>query len=119
VTKVPNDPAPEPAPDEPQADPKQSDGPARAANRAELSTEVRVRRIGQNTYSVRIFDLSPDGAKIEVVERPRVGELLMLRFDGLETLQAEVCWIDGFIAGLKFAQPLHPAVFDVLVARLR
>ena len=119
MTKVPNDPAPEPAREEPQADPKQSDGPARAVNRAELSTEVRVRRIGQNTYSVRIFDLSPDGAKIEVVERPRVGELLMLRFDGLETLQAEVCWIDGFIAGLKFAQPLHPAVFDVLVARLR
>jgi hypothetical protein len=119
VTKVPNDPAPKPVPGEPRSDTPQTEVSSRAASRAELSTEVRVRRIGGNTYNVRIFDLSPDGAKIEVVERPRIGEQLMLKFDRLETLQAEVCWIDGFVVGLKFAQPLHPAVFDVLVARLR
>jgi hypothetical protein len=90
----------------------------RVADRAALSTEVRVRRIGQNNYNVRIFDLSPDGAKIEVIERPRVGEQLMIKFEGIETVQAEVCWVEGFIAGLKFQRPFHPAVFDLLVARL-
>ena len=91
----------------------------RTSNRASLSTEVRVRRIGQHNYSVRIFDLSPDGAKIEVIERPRVGEQLMIKFEGIETVQAEVCWIDGFIVGLRFERPFHPAVFDLLLARLR
>lgn len=95
------------------------DETVRATNRASLSTEVRVRRIGQQTYSVRIFDLSPEGAKIEVIERPRLGEQLMVKFDGIETLQAEVCWIDGFIVGLRFQRPFHPAVFDLLMARLK
>ena len=80
--------------------------------------DVRVRRVGQNAYNVRIFDLSPDGAKIEVVERPRINEQMMVKFDGLEVLQAEVCWIDGFIVGLKFERALHPAVFDLLLARI-
>ena len=80
--------------------------------------DVRVRRVGQNAYNVRIFDLSREGARIEVVERPRVGEQMMVKFDGLEVLQSEVCWIDGFIVGLKFERPLHPAVFDLLLARM-
>ena len=67
---------------------------------------------------MRIFDLSPDGAKIEVVERPRVGEQMMVKFDGLEVLQSEVWWVDGFIVGLKFERPLHRAVFDLLLARM-
>ena len=101
-----------------QAEAAQTDETMRATNRASLSTEVRVRRIGQHNYSVRIFDLSPEGAKIEVIERPRIGEQLMVKFDGIETVPAEVCWIDGFIVGLKFQRPFHPAVFDLLLTRM-
>jgi hypothetical protein len=91
----------------------------RQAERASVSTEVKLRRIGQPNYSVRMFDLSPEGCRIEVIERPRVGEQLMIKFEGLEIMRAEVCWIEGFIVGLKFERPLHPAVFDLLVARLQ
>lgn len=91
---------------------------SRTTDRLDISTEIRLRRIGQPNFSVRMFDLSPDGCKIEVIERPRVGERMMLKFDGLETIQAEVMWIDGFIVGLKFERAFHPAVFDLLVARL-
>jgi hypothetical protein len=91
----------------------------RQKERAQLKpVDVRVRRVGQNAYNVRIFDLSADGAKIEVVERPRIGEQMMVKFDGLEVLQAEVCWAEGFIVGLKFERALHPAVFDLLLARM-
>ncbi len=100
-------------------EPMAKEATPRGTNRASLSTEVRARRIGQHNYSVRIFDLSPDGAKIEVIERPRIGEQLMIKFEGIETVQAEVCWIDGFIVGLRFERPFHPAVFDLLLARLR
>lgn len=100
-------------------EPAQEEQVERQRERAQLKPiDVRVRRVGQNAYNVRIFDLSPDGAKIEVVERPRVGEQMMVKFDGLEVLQAEVCWIEGFIAGLKFERPLHPAVFDLMLARM-
>jgi len=91
----------------------------RQAERASVSTEVKLRRIGQPNYSVKMFDLSPEGCRIEVIERPRIGEQLMIKFEGLEVLQAKVCWIEGFVVGLKFARPLHPAVFDLLVARLQ
>jgi hypothetical protein len=33
-------------------------------------------------------------------------------------MEAEVCWVDGFVAGLKFIKPMHPAVFDLLIERL-
>lgn len=90
----------------------------RVNSRFGTSSEVKMRRIGQPSFSVRMFDLSPDGCKIEVIERPRVGEQLMLKFDGLEVLQSEVMWIDGFIVGLRFERAFHPAVFDLLLARL-
>ena len=66
-----------------------------------------------------MFDVSPDGCRTEVVETPRMGEHLMVKFDGLEAMDSEVCWIDGKTAGLKFIRPMHPAVYDLLMQRLR
>jgi hypothetical protein len=33
----------------------------------------------------------------------------------MQAIEAEVCWIDGFTAGVNFVAPIHPAVFDRLV----
>lgn len=99
-------------------EPKAKEESPRSAARVGISSEVKMRRIGQPNFGVRMFDLSPNGCKIEVIERPRVGEKLMLKFDGLEVIQGEVMWIEGFIVGLKFERAFHPAVFDLLVARL-
>ena len=99
-------------------EPKAKQEKPRSTDRVGISSEVKMRRIGQPNFGVRMFDLSPDGCKIEVIERPRVGEKLMLKFDGLEVIQGEVMWIEGFIVGLKFERAFHPAVFDLLVARL-
>lgn len=99
-------------------EPKAKQETPRGADRVGISSEVKMRRIGQPSFGVRMFDLSPDGCRIEVIERPRVGEKLMLKFDGLEVIQGEVMWIEGFIVGLKFERAFHPAVFDLLVARL-
>lgn len=99
-------------------EPKAKREAPRSSDRVGISSEVKLRRIGQPNFGVRMFDLSPDGCKVEVIERPRIGEKLMLKFDGLEVLQGEVVWIDGFIVGLKFERAFHPAVFDLLVARL-
>jgi hypothetical protein len=91
----------------------------RATDRSAVSSEVKMRRLGQNNYNVRIFDLSPTGCKVETVERPKVGESVTIKFEGLEALVAEVVWVEEFIVGLRFERPLHPAVFDLLLTRLQ
>jgi PilZ domain len=89
---------------------------ARRSERVALNASVSLRRSGQLNYRVRIFDASLHGCRVEFVERPSLEEQLWVKFDGLQPLEAEVCWIDGFMAGVNFRQPIHPAVFDRLVA---
>ena len=91
----------------------------RVTERVSLDAEVMLRRLGQINYRVRLFDLSPEGCKVELVERPREGEHVLVRFEGLQALDAEVCWVEEFVAGLQFENAFHPAVFDLMVARLQ
>jgi hypothetical protein len=91
----------------------------RRSDRVTLAAEVALRRPGRLNYRVRVFDVSPEGCQLEFVERPEVDEYVWMKFDGLEALEARVCWVDGFKAGIKYASPIHPAVFDLLLARLQ
>jgi hypothetical protein len=83
-----------------------------------LSAEISLRRPGQRSYRVRILDASPYGCKAEFVERPEIDEHLWVKFEGMEALEATVCWIRGFEVGLEFEKPVHQAVFELLVSRL-
>jgi hypothetical protein len=94
------------------------DCPGRRSERVVLDAGVSLRRPGQLAYRVKIFDASLHGCRLEFVERPRLEEQLWVRFDGLQPLEAEVCWIEGFTAGVNFVQPIHPAVFERLVSGL-
>ena len=91
----------------------------RKAGRVPVSAEVSLRRPGQCTFRVRVFDASTHGCNIEFVQRPRPQDRVWVKFDGLEALEAEVCWVEKFRAGLSFLKPIHPAVFDLLLERLR
>lgn len=91
----------------------------RVSERKPVAAEIIVRRMGQANYRVSVRDLSPSGCKIKLVDRPRVGEPMMVKFDGLETIEAEVCWVEDYDAGLRFAREIHPAVFGLLLARLQ
>lgn len=91
----------------------------RRSQRVCLAADVSLRRLGQNSYRVRVTDLSPEGCKVDLVERPRIEERMLIKFEGLEVLEAETCWVEGYIAGLRFEKAIHPAVFDLLLQRLR
>ena len=91
----------------------------RRSERISLSADVTLRRRGMTSFRVTVSDISPEGCKVELVERPSVDEHVLLKFDGIEALDSEVCWVEGFTAGLKFERPIHPAVFDLMVARLK
>jgi len=93
-------------------------GPRRSA-RTEFVADVVLRRIGRSSFRVAATDASPDGCRVQLVERPSEGERVLVKFDGLEPLEAEARWIDGFTAGLRYVRPMHPAVFELLVERLK
>lgn len=90
-------------------------GKSRKRERVSLIAEVGIRRSGFHGFRVRVFDASPDGCKIEFVEKPRIGERVWVKFDGLEGIEASVRWIEGHIGGVHFERPLHEAVFERLV----
>ena len=97
-------------------------GPAkreRREQRISLEGEVVLRRAGKINFRVRLFDVSAEGCKAEFVERPDLHEQLWVKFDAMEAIEASVCWIAGAKVGLRFLRPLHPAVFDLLIGRLR
>jgi hypothetical protein len=89
----------------------------RRQQRSPMDGEVLLRRSGSLGYRVRVFDASCHGCRCEFVERPRIGERVWLKFDGLDSLESEVCWIEGFNAGLKFTHSIHPAVFSIVLDR--
>jgi hypothetical protein len=89
----------------------------RRSERVALAAQVNLRRLGRATFRVIATDASPEGCKVELVERPSLGEHVVVKFDGLEPLEAEVCWVEGFGAGVRFVRPMHPAVFDLLAER--
>lgn len=103
---------------EPEKDAAKKHWP-RQNERISLAADVSLRRLGQNSYRVRVNDLSPNGCKVDLVEQPRISEHMLLKFEGLEVLDSEVCWVEGYVAGLRFEKPMHPAVFDLLLQRLR
>jgi PilZ domain len=91
----------------------------RRSERVSLDALVSLRRSGRLTFRVRVFDTSLHGCRVEFVERPQLDEQLWVKFDGLHALEAEVCWVDDFVAGVNFRHPIHPAVFDRFVASIR
>lgn len=90
----------------------------RRQQRSPMNAEVLLRRSGKLGYRVRVFDASSEGCRCEFVERPRIGERVWLKFDGLEGMESAVCWIEGSHVGLKYVNAIHPAVFSMLLDRL-
>ena len=90
----------------------------RKTARTAVAAEATLRRAGHPHYRVNIYDASEYGCKVEFVERPTLDEIVWVKFDWLDALEAHVCWIDGSAVGLEFQRPMHPAVFAMLVKRL-
>ena len=90
----------------------------RTCVRMPVAANVMLRRSGQMNYRVSVHDISPHGCKLEFIDRPQLEEIVWVKFDGFGPLPSLVCWTGDFTAGVKFQQPLHPAVFDLLLQRI-
>lgn len=84
-----------------------------------MQGDVTVRRASFPNYRVEIHDLSLEGCRFKFVDRPLEGERVWVKLDGIEAVESTVLWVDSGSAGVRFERPLHPAVFDLLVHRMR
>ena len=90
----------------------------RKSARVPIKAMVKLRRRGHHNFTVKVYDLSPEGCKLEFLERPELDETVWVKFEGLELLKATVCWLDGQSVGVEFERPIHSAVFGHIVSRL-
>ena len=86
--------------------------------RVPLKAEAIVRARGKPSYRLAVHDLSTAGCQVEFVERPCESDRVSIKFFGLDALDATVCWVERSTAGLAFTNPIHPAVFELLLDRL-
>lgn len=95
--------------------PEQRPQQERQSERHPLIVRVQYRRTIVR-LAAQILDLSCHGLRLAGMERLRVGECVWITLPGLPPRQAKVVWVDRFEAGCAFAEPLHEAVFDAIVA---
>ena len=87
----------------------------RRGERLPVRTAAQCRRGGLRE-TVEVLDLSPGGARVRAVAPLRTGFAIWIRLSGIAPLEARVVWTRDFESGCEFAHPLHPAVFDSLIA---
>lgn len=86
--------------------------------RYNVNADVILRQDTSLPTSISLVDLSRHGCKIAIHFPLRLSERILLRIPGLEAIAAYVCWIEGFVAGVEFERPLHPAVLEHLLSSL-
>ena len=77
--------------------------------------------ISNRRLPVSVFDLAVHGCRLdEVPSSAVVGTRVLLTLGSVGPVESRITWSErGRGAGLEFAQPLHPAVIDHLVALAR
>jgi hypothetical protein len=91
----------------------------RKSERVALELDAALRQRGGSGVAVHILDLSVDGFRASTHLDLPPGADVWLRLPGLEPYQAKVAWSKGQYVGCAFERPLHPAVLDMIVRRIR
>jgi hypothetical protein len=91
----------------------------RRAERVSLRADIEFRRTGEHRWRVNILDFSPEGCRVDLPVRVLVDDVVWISLPSIETIQGTVCWVKEWEAGIQFASPLHPAVFDMVRNRMR
>ena len=92
------------------------DDDARRALRKSVKMRAHLRDRGQTRFEIEVTDLSMSGFRAETSFTLWPGTIVWLTLPGLAALEAVVAWRDKFKYGCAFAKPLHPAVFEHIVA---
>lgn len=100
------------------AEPAQPSAP-RAAERIHLTITAGLRRQGESRFDAKIADLSTVGFRVESHYAMPAGTQVFLTLPGLAAIPARVVWSRENSLGCRFETPIHPAVFERVVAAAR
>ena len=88
----------------------------RATLRKPVRLSARLRDRSMSRFEVAIVDLSRTGFRGETIFTLHPGTIVWITLPGLSGLEAEIAWHHNDQFGARFQNPLHPAVFDHIVA---
>ncbi|WP_375394178.1 pilus assembly protein PilZ [uncultured Sphingomonas sp.] len=88
----------------------------RHALRRSVKMRAHLRDRGQTRFEIEVTDLSQSGFRAETSFTLWPGTIVWLTLPGMAALEAVVAWRDKFKYGCAFAKPIHPAVFDHIIA---
>ena len=89
----------------------------RKVARVPLQTELVVRQAGRRARVLEVSDFSRFGCCLTFEDAQFEGEWVWVSLPGLAPVQARVRWTESRKAGVEFVQPVHEAVFDLLLVR--
>jgi hypothetical protein len=89
---------------------------SRRALRKAVKMRAHLRDRGTTRFEIEVVDLSTTGFRAQTSFTLWPGTTVWLTLPGLAGLEAVVAWRDKYRYGCAFAKPLHPAVFDHIVA---
>lgn len=88
----------------------------RESDRSAVRLIASVRERGATAHDAVINNLSRTGCMVSNIYL-RAGRSVWVGFGSLAPIESRVIWVRGDTAGIRFSQPLHPAVLDHIAAR--
>lgn len=85
--------------------------------RGEVDIVIDLRESGGGRLQAQIVDISQSGCRIATVTYLNENRRIFITLPGFGPLEAEVVWRIGENYGCAFISPLHPAVYDHIVAK--
>lgn len=86
-----------------------------SAQSVELNIPARIRE-GMQRWDVAVMAITTTSVEFESFTRPRFGMLISVSLPGLPSWPGRVVGVEGDRWTCEFAQPLHPAVLDRMLA---
>ena len=91
----------------------------RRAERVSLRADIEFRKAGDHRWRVNILDFSPEGCRVSLPINVDPDDSVWISLPGIESIQGVVAWVKEWEAGIKFANPLYPSVFEMIRDRMR
>ena len=89
----------------------------RRYSRGDVDIMIDLREFGNGRMRAQIVDISQSGCRITTVSHISDNGRIFITLPGFGPLEAEVVWRIGESYGCSFVAPLHPAVFDHIIAK--
>ena len=84
----------------------------RNEDRYDVQVAARVTNGGTAEQTVRVTNLSSSGCRFTAHSKLRLGPLISIRAGRTALLKARVEWRDGDTYGVRFEEPVPPALLD-------